>query len=185
MSLIFVATRAHASQSNVSRTILRNLSTRTLLFRSQWNAAAKAQPVAQVPYLLTASPLHISKNSYASKKGKKGKKGAKAEVEEEEDDYEQEVEVSKEQEEESGFELADYTPKFQACLDKLKRDFQTLRMGRANPGNISASSCLSTQRSSSRFGNRRLRRGLWRRDAPEEGRPSVHQRSPDPDDQCV
>ncbi|KAJ9071384.1 hypothetical protein DSO57_1037504 [Entomophthora muscae] len=135
MSLkIFAACSAPAYQSSLSRSTLRSLSTSTILIRSHFLKASTTPHSATVsPFLLPKSPLLISKSYYASKKGKKGKKGAKVEVEEDdEEDYEEDNDVSKEQEE-IGFDLDSYTPKFQACLDKLKRDFQTLRMGRANP----------------------------------------------------
>ncbi|KAI0217058.1 hypothetical protein L0F63_003915 [Massospora cicadina] len=117
--------------SGINSATLRKLSLGAISTRSQLFSGLNATRRVGNLTLLPLTPVHVSKSNYAFKKEKWGKKGIK--VETEEGDYELDGTATDGQEESLKFDINSYAPKFQACLDNLKRDFYGLRLGRANP----------------------------------------------------
>lgn len=149
------------SYSNSHTTMLRAPTTFLASATKRVAATAFAPRVSHTPLLIRSLLPHQQHavamvattplRGFASKKDKGGKgvKGGKKNAKDDDDDEDSGSRKGKgkgaavDSSEEMTFDLVDLEKKFSQCLERLKRDFMTMRAGTANPGNVASCILLS------------------------------------------
>ena len=129
---------------------------------SSSSAAAFAPRVSQTPLLIRSLLAHQQHavamvattpfRGFASKKDKGGKaaKGGKKNAKDDDEDEDSGPRKGKGKgaaaasSDEMTFDLLDLEKKFSQCLERLKRDFTTMRAGTANPGSVLIPCCFAS-----------------------------------------